>query len=348
MTLEQQNSTGYEIYPDARPHTDEFLTLDYSADMFHMHQAEAPQDNPDWTETVYLGFCIPEERISGQIYSWLHPFQRQASGGVFIYQGFNPIWLQAEHYDYRMVLPYPETDLDDIDFGNGLTLQVREPLQQIDVQYRSTDGSVTLDLRYDAIMPAAGRLDGKHLAQTMRTTGTLRLRDKTYEVNSFFTRDRSWNQVRSEKPQPIPPLTWGAATFGEDLSFHFVGFDAYHRAPEWADDFDSGSLPDSLRWGWVWTEGELRGLNRMEKRTIRGADGIAPDRAEVELTDTRGTVYSLTGRSIAHIVHPAFPNLLVEWALMEYDLDGRTGYGDYQDCMFTDHVRRHAVRPPRL
>jgi hypothetical protein len=335
----------YSIYPDARPSEESFATLTAAADALHLNDPAAPSEDHDWTETVYLGFAIPEKYINGQIYSWLHPRSRSATGGVFVYQGINPYCLQADHYDWRMHLPFPNGDLDDVDFGNGLRMQTRKPLEMIDVQYASEDGAVEFDLTYTAVMPAVGRLDHKHLAQTMRVRGTLKLHGETHEVDSHFTRDRSWNQVRPETPQDIPPITWGAATFADDLSFHFVGFDDHDLQPEWADAYPRESMPDPLRWGWAWIGGEVRALSRMRKLTRRGDDGTSPVAATIELTDDRGDVHLLEGRTTALVAQPTFQNLLVQWALMEYTYDGQVGYGDYQDCQYHSFVRRFARRP---
>jgi hypothetical protein len=338
----QSGVRPYAVYPDARPDAEDFVELGSEADRLHFDSPDAPVGDPAWTETVYLGFAIPEKQINGQIYSWMHPTQRTASGGVFIWRGMTPTWLGAEHYDYRMVQEFPTSDLDDIDFGNGLTMQFTHPLEEIDVQYASPDGKVNLTLNYRAIMPAAGRLDNKHLAQTMKVTGDLVMHGERHDIDSYFTRDRSWNQTRPEAPHAIPPLSWGAATFGDDLSFHFVGWDHHELNPEWAADYPAESMPDTLRWGWVWRDGQLRALRSMRKITRRGSDGISPIGAEIEVTDSTGETYRMIGRTTALLPHPAFPNLLVQWALMEYEIDGRSGYGDYQDCMYHDYVRRYA------
>lgn len=295
-----------------------------------LHSSE--EEDYTLTETSYLGFNIPEAGINAEIYHWFHPVLGTASGGLLIWQGNKHQVAEADFIDYRNFMPYPTSDIADYIYPTGLRVQVIEPLSSLRITFGSADGTTTLDLVTEAIMPA-GRTDGKHFAQAMRNRGLLVLNGTHYEIDSYFTRDRSYGSPRPESAHFVSPLTWGAAVFDDDLAPHFVGHDT------------AANELDNLKWRCVWDGRDIIVLTRMRKTTVRRPDGVTPHAAEVELEDSAGRVFTLCGNGIASMPLSFWPNMVTTLVLMRYELsDGRVGFGDYQDIVFTDFLRS-ARRP---
>jgi hypothetical protein len=286
-----------------------------------------PSYDPTLSETSYLGFNIPEMGINCEIYHWFHPSLRVMSGGIMIWRGNHTFAPQADYFDYRNYLPYPENDIADITYPTGVRVQVVTPLQELHVDFTSPDATTWLDLTCRAIMPPARRADGTHFAQAVRCTGELVLAGEAHRIDGHFTRDRSWSSPRPEDPHPIQPMTWGAAVFGDDLALHFVGPDS--------NDLDE----TAMRWGYAWRNSEIHELTRMRKVTRRGPDGITPIGVAIDLEDATGYIYHLVGESRAVLPVPFWPNMLTLISQMHYRLDGRSGYGDYQDIHYGHSLR---------
>lgn len=285
------------------------------------------------SETSYFGFNIPEQAINCEVYYWLHPVLGVASGGVMLWRGHKDYSPAAEHLNYQNFLPFPDGDLADVTYANGVRIEVLDPAKVVKVSYRSDDGRVAFEFTSSAIMPAAVRLDGLHFAQAMRTQGHLELDGESFDIDGHFTRDRSWSSPRSEISRQIPPLTWGAAVFGDDLAFHFVAHDQ--------SAFD-GEPP---HWGYVYKDGALREITRLQKVTKRASDGIVPVGVDVVIGDSAGDRYTINGVSQARLPVSIWPNMVTHFVQMRYSLDGRVGYGDFQDIQFANFF--HSSRQPK-
>ena len=300
-------------------------------------------DDASSSETSYFGFNIPDQHINAEIYHWFHPVSRLCSGGLWIWQGVKPLMLQAEYFNYQVFTPMPEMDLDDWVSPIGIQQTVLEPGQHIQVEFWDKQQNTGFKIDQTAVMPAAVRADNKHLSQALKVGGELTLRGKSYAIDSYFTRDRSWQQLRPETVHPIPPLTWGAAVFDDNLAFHFSGFDDPELGPDWRDAYPPQHIGQALRWGYVYRDGQTLPLVKMHKLTQRDVDGVSPLSATIELQDSSGQSYALSAELQARIPGPAWFNMQVIFCQMKYTLpDGRVGYGDFQDCQFPHYVRQFA------
>jgi hypothetical protein len=292
------------------------------------------------TETSYFGFNLPERRINGEIYVWFHPRLRVASAGVFCWQGMKPTALAAEYYDYRLYLPYPERQIDDYSLANGLRFRVEEPLARVELAYDDPERHTHLRLVSRAVMPPAVIPGGGHFVQAVRTEGELVLDGQAHPIDGWFTRDRSWGAPREERPYPVPPLGWLVGVFGDDFAFHVRAFDDPALGPEWAGHYAFPQAGQNLRFGYVWREGRLVALARAAKRTVRAADGLAPVAFELELEDVEGVRHPIRGEVTARLPWNTWSNVLVYMCQTRWRSGEREGYGDAQDMLFPDYVRR--------
>ncbi|MFJ9390510.1 hypothetical protein ACIRON_16920 [Nocardioides sp. NPDC101246] len=324
----QMTSQRDALYP-----TEEGFVQPFPADEL-LHNDVPPDADFTLSETSYFGFNIPEAGIDCEIYAWFHPTLRVVSGGLMIFQGYKTVAGQADFLDYRNTMPYPDGDIDDVHYPTGVRIRVVEPLEHIEIQFESPDGQTKLDVTCRAIMPAAGRTDGRHFVQAMKCNGELLLRGERHVIDSYFTRDRSYLLPRAEVEHPVEPFSWAAGVFGDDLAFHVVGGDSEEMSPK------------AAHWGYIWRDGELRGLSQMRKKTLREADGIWPTSVEIDLVDSRGDTYEIRGTGRSLLPFPFWPNMITNLMFTRWELNGRVGHGDYQDIHF-GHTLREIPSPVR-
>lgn len=299
---------------------DSGLRLASPADEF-LHGVGAQTDFTA-VETSYLGFSVPGAAINVEVFHLFRPVLGVVAGGVLIFRGESADPLHAAYVDYRAHLPHPDPAARTLRFATGLEIEVVAPLSHLELRFRAPDGSASFDVSVRGVMPAIGPVGRGHFCQAVRTSGTLTLGAERHEVDGWFTRDRSWSELRGEEPHPIPPIGWGAAVFNDDLAFHFVGF-------------DSAELSEQAgQWGYVWAAGEARSVTRLRPRTERGSDGMAPSSVEIELLDSSGEYHVLTGISQARLPFSVWPNMVTEFTQMRWQYADVTGYGDFQDVQF--------------
>jgi hypothetical protein len=293
------------------------------------------------TETSYFGFNIPKEAINGEIYLWFHPVLSVMSASVYIWRGLKSSTLACEYINHYHYLPMPGSNIDDYEIeALGLQIKVLEPLKVIEVTFNDPVRNVSFNLRSEAIMPAVQRPGGFHFTQAMRTRGELRLHGQTFNIDGFFSRDRSWGQERRETARPIAVTTWMAGVVDDNFAFHCSGTDSADTNPEWAKDY---SIPEgrNLIWGYVWRDGEVFSVKTMKKRTTREIDGISPRLFELEIAEANGKTHALRGEVVARMPWQTWQNMNVFFSQVRWSTERGIGYGDAQDIQMNDFVRRY-------
>jgi hypothetical protein len=315
---------------------------DLRHEMDFLHKAEEGASHST-SETYWLQFSIPEAKINGEIYIWVHSALNMTSGGVWIWQGIKRHQLLAESFDFQAFMPYPTVDGHSVSIPKiGLTLNIIQPLQSMSVEYQSVDHSTTLQLTATGLMDPIMRADNMHFEQPMRVVGTLKLGGKTYAVDCFGFRDRSWGQHRPESPMKYPPIGWSATVLGDgQTAFNFVATDDPTRNPEWSGVYEVSSQ-DTLKNGWIFRNGSLRRLRKISKRTERApSEWMRPINVECTLEDETGERHELRATCEACLPFSMWPSLLANFAQMRWVLDdGLVGYGDLQDFFWTDYAKR--------
>lgn len=312
-----------------------------------VHRAmNATVDSPALVETQFVGFNVPEAGIHCLNYLWLHPNMRLMSGGVWCWQGFKTQQLEAEIFDMRDFLPdTPITDdggdIDSITLPNGYTHEVITPLEEVRMTYDDPARGNGFDVTMKAIMPPAMLPSGKHFDQAMKTSGWVSLRGQRHDIDGYTIRDRSWAEARTEDPVGMSAIHWLAMTFGDDFAIHITGLED-PRTASWRDRFTADeSMPAAFNRGWVWRDGELRTLAQATIRTTWSVDG-GQRTHEVELVDSDGREFSVTGQLLALCPWNTWSNVHMSIGLGRWECEGRVGHGDSQAAMWTDFVR--AVR----
>ncbi len=319
--------------------TASFATVLPEDDFLH----PAPEGAPaSLTETSYFGFNIPERNLNGEVYAWFHPALRVVSAGVFVWSGFKRTTLAADYFDFRTYLPWPDGDLGDCTLANGLRIRTERPLERWTCDWRDAARNTELRLQSSALMPPAAPAHGGHLVQAVQTSGELVLRGERIPIDGTFTRDRSWGAPRPEDPFPIPPIGWMAGVFGSDLAFHVSGFDDPALGPAWAGQYAIPRPGQTLRFGYVFRDGQTFPVTRMSRITVRAADGVEPRSVRLEIDDAGGRTHEITGQITSCLPWHTWPNVLTYFCQTRWLWDDRFGYGDVQDMNFGDHVRTYS------
>jgi hypothetical protein len=292
------------------------------------------------TETYYFGFDVAAAAIHGFIYVWLHPNLHVLTGGVLISRGFQSTALAADYFNMHTYLdPREHIDLASgaITLPGGLRLTPVRPMQEWHLTLDDPGAATRFDLRFLAAMPPAIRADQKHLDQNMHVSGTLCLRGVTHVVDCYAIRDRSWQNLRSEAPVPVPPYDWISLTIGNRVALNLSLFD--DLAVLGNPDGKLSVPPRLLQDGWVWRDGALSRIVEATKRTQRSADLLRPLRHEIRAVDESGRVYAISGESIGGCSYNGWSNMLWHECLTRFICNGEPALGEVQEVQWHECVR---------
>ncbi|MFA5633109.1 MAG: hypothetical protein WC997_16495 [Porticoccaceae bacterium] len=308
----------------------------------YYHGSGGPEDS--LTETWYWNFHVAEAAINCFAYCWVHPNLKIVTGGVMIFQGIKSQHLECELFDmlnYNAMAPIVG-DGSDIRFPNGMRVETISPLQHLRFTFSDPGRDTAFDVDLKAIDVPIMRANNKHFEQVMHATGELTLRGKRYTVDCYPVRDRSWGEPRPEVHVPSPPYTWVTGTFGKDFAFNVGSHDDPIHKPDWLDIMDTPER--SFKDGWVLVDGEQRRVVSASKITRREFPLCRPVTHEYEFEDSAGDTYKITGRIIAQTKWSGWSNAVCHIGLVEWDWDGRKGYGESQEVQWNDYVWKSQMR----
>lgn len=295
------------------------------------------------TETQYFGFNVPEAGVHGLAYMWHHVNLNVITGGIMAWQGVKPMAIAAELFDVRGFMSDKAiaNDLHDFRLDNGYGVRIVEPNKRFHMTYADEARNNLVDLHFDAVTPIAMFGDGKHFEQGLRVRGELTLRGKSYKVDGYNVRDRSWGKLRPEQIMPAPPVSWMTGWFGDDLIFNCNLMDHAGSSPYCTGAF---ALPveKALNGGWMWRDGALLRVVKAHKTIRRDPISFAPLEITLHLTTEDGRDMTATGRMVASCPWAVWPNVMAHISLIRWEVDGRVGHGDCQDVLWNDFV--HAAR----
>ena len=302
------------------------------------------------TETWAYMWYIPQERISAMIHIWVHPNLNVVTAGIGVWRGHKPSMISSELMDVPTFMS--ASDLGngmDMKFPHGLRVEILEPFRKIRIRYEDRLRGNALDLMVTDFSPPVMRGSGTHFDQATHNRGTLTLRGRSYAVDGYGMRDRSWGQLRSEALMPTPPFTWMTGTFPEKkIAWNVSAFDDPARNPVWAGLFDV--KPEHLvHDAWLWRDGELCRLQDVSKITRHDPVTLRPASHEIDFRDQQGRAYHIEGTVLASVPWTSWPNMACYVCLTEWRLDGMIGYGDTQECQWNDFawaLRQDQDPPP--
>ena len=135
-------------------------------------------------------------------------------------------------------------------------------------------------------------------------------------------------------------MGWLTGIFGDDFAFHLCAWDDPDLVPE-RTGYAVPQQGEHVRFGYVMRDGAVFEIVSATKRTVL-EDGIAPTGYAITIVDSGGGTHEMTGEVQARMPWNTWPNLLVYLCMTKWTCNGRTGYGDTQEIMHNDYVRRFA------
>jgi hypothetical protein len=299
-------------------------------------------ENPHHTvaETYWYSFFDEASQLHGGIYLWAHPNLRTASAGVWLFRGFKPHRMDAEHFHYEHHLPWPEEDGRHVRVPSlGLEIEVVEPLQRHTVRYEDAGTDTMLRLDLTGVMPPVIRGNNAHFEQPMRVRGDARVDGGTHRIDCVAMRDRSWGEPRPERAISHPPIGFavGASDDGS-IAFTFNGTDDPATA-DWAALYHVPPA-NQLKDGWIWRGGELRKVTSMSRRCVRDPQTLRPLSVAVSLIDDAAQEHRLQATFLGCLPFSPWSMIQTHWCPVMWRLDdGREFRGELQDAFWSSYVR---------
>ncbi len=281
----------------------------FAASDDELHPPTDP-DDPDWTETCWFTFTVPERRLSGQLYPFLKPTLGVASAAAYLWDDTGDQTWNCLYARQFWHLPLPDQPLSDLQLGNGACYRVLEAGRRYAIGYDDPDGEdVHVDLTFTGITEPH-RLADSHVDQPGRYQGEIVLFGERIAVDAYGFRDRSWGH-RTQHGAGIhgtssPRGGYSYATASDGEGFHAITMDF--------GDGDAIVIHGHLLAGGRWAA-LVSGQRDVLERD--GATG-APTRVRLVATDEQGRSLEAEGRTRNRIGILLNPNLwtwncLTEW-----------------------------------
>nr|WP_087573239.1 hypothetical protein [Sphingomonas sp. CDS-1] len=293
------------------------------------------------TETWWFTVSDAASGLTANFYIAMKPNLGICSAGSWMFRGHRHEQMLADHLNFQVVLPEPLFDGDRIAVPQvGLEYRIVKPFEEIHVRYDPPGFDVSADLVVTHLFDPVIRANERHFEQATWTKGTIRIGDESFAVDGPSFRDRSWGEARREDALVHPPIAWLYGVTGNGTgAFNLSGIDDPAQAV-WAGGYDMAGRR-SLFDGWIMTEGELRRVVSMSKRTVRDPRHQRPLFVEVDFEDEKGIAHRLRGaQPTSYNIH-FWPNHNSFHALTEWELDGVPGIGGCQDYIWPEFAKRY-------
>lgn len=273
------------------------------------------------TETCWFSFHHPERALGGWLYVMARPNVGSVAGGCWI-------WDASAHLPWE--IPYssnltcqrlpPDTDLRDANFTTGVSVRMVEPLQRYALGYE--DGErLQLALTFDAVMaPAALTTQASgfgslgHFDQFGRIHGEIVLHGERIPIDCLSMRDRSWGPRPEHRPRRTSYVT-GICDAGH-------GFLALSN-PD--------APGDPIAHGFLLRDGNVQPWANGHRHVVACSRHGWTQEIHITATDVTGRVLRAHGRPASRVVINRHSFIDVN-SLVRWDIDGREGWGEDQDC----------------
>lgn len=303
----------------------------------HRHE---PGPTPDWTETTWWSFNVPDRHLAGWLYAQVRPNLGICSGGAFVYDpsAFAP-WA-LPYYAWANFDRLPENwDFDEVNFRNGVRVKMLDPGMRYELGYRFRDHEDFIaDLQFDGLTPPVPHVQGappftgsSHYDQHGRITGRIIVRGESIDVDCISVRDRSWGR----RPELLGRHGRLSYAFGANGSREaFLAF----CAPPASDHL---SEVETLTSGYLLRDGLLRRLTKCRRVTKRNAETGGVSTIELVGEDADGRPFEARGSARSAMALSGGAHVTIN-TLLEWQMAGGTGWGEDQDvwpfASFSDRV----------
>jgi hypothetical protein len=272
----------------------------------------APPDADEfWQESWFLSWYDPARKAAGFHHFGLQRVRQRADLWSWIAVDGAVV---GKYQNLR--LPLPADDLSDLTLG-PLHVLTKTPLRSYAVSAVYDNGNRS-DVVYESFTdPFAFSLGsddiGKDHYESMgRVTGTVTVAGADTDVAGWAYQDHSWG-----------PRHWGLllthrwlwATFGPDLFCSAFTF----TTPKGRLDF-----------GYVYDDGEFRGITRLDTGARLADDGHSPAGCDARLWTADGRGYHITGECQVTSVSTHDEGVLLTDGMTVFECGGRLGTGIFE------------------
>lgn len=310
---------------------------------FHIPEAI----NHSWAETGYFNIYVPEANL----FCWFYYVHRAGLGLTTSYleiidtwsdsindpvysdiSHFNPLPKDATRFTLPSGMSFEALSLSEYKLGYNaggveVDLHAKAIMPLFDIHDPEMDPMAAADAQQAAANSGFGTAYASHFDMSVRITGNLKIKGRSFAVDCVSTMDHSWGERREDNYQP---MMWANAHFGEDYVLHCI-FHFDKTAPI--------GQQHEFKHGYALIDGKVRGVTGGSVRTVR--NGIWPTYAEINLTDIDGREHVVRGPMVNHHPWTMYGNAASGLAMAQWWTPGREepGYGTYFDTWPTNRVR---------
>ena len=296
-------------------------------------------DDPDWNESGWFSFMVPERHMSGMVYCYHRPNMGYSTGGFAAWDPTGDSYDGCVWYDLEQISPLlPATEMFDFSLPSGLTVACVQPLHEYRLQYKDDGCEVDFTWRrvcepFSPPLPASqGQWGRHHYDQIGRMTGRLAVDGETIDVDGWSMRDHSWGPRRVAKDQR-GRFVWAVASEN----------DAFLVWASAAQPFDTDpvvGVPERIMAGWYLRDGVVGNIVEGESFVHdRRADG-APLADRLRATDDLGRELVAEGHATNMMIWPCYPTVYAWFTHFEWSFDGLRASGEEQEWVPINQRRR--------
>jgi hypothetical protein len=331
-------------------------------------------DDPFETETNWWSLNIPERRIGAWVHAAYHPNTQSVTTRLFVWddQGADPARLAYYSNTGEVPMP-PNPDLRDITFPSGYSLKMLKPAMDYQVTFSDPARNFSIAFEHRSVHPPhrftpgeAPALHNPHFDQLGHITGELKLHGEKIAIDCYSVRDRTWGprggrHSQSQKPEYAEQRLYKVTHPGGPkwreierqrgrgrLQYIFghagarTGFLSFVR-PQ--DGDARGWSP--LNMGWLLKDGRFVRLDKTQSRMRNYRDPKTgwSGHMDVYAVDLEGRTMEAEGFAVSHMCERGAGSN----ALMRWEFEGQTGWGEDQDGWQVDHFAQmlEALRATR-
>lgn len=291
-------------------------------------------DDHYWAETNYFGFYVPEAAIHVNVYVLTRQNAGVVLSSITITDGFSNAPHQVKYSNNQVHLPFPKTNLDNYELGNGLAIKCTKAVMDYDIKF-DDQSRVAFDVQFKGLMepydihdpkmdPLAAAADDKvsqtayagHWDQSGRVTGKFTLDGTTYDIDCVSSMDHSWGERQENQ---FKNFCWLNANFDNDVSIHCI----------WALNPDDINDYCAIVHGYVREGDQVYGLTKGSGKLHR--NGLLHQHMALQVEDIRGKVHDFAGTAFTSNPWQPWPFIYATQSLLRWELDGVVGWGEVQD-----------------
>jgi len=296
-------------------------------------------EDPDWNESGWFSFMVPERRLSGMVYCYHRPNVAYSSGGFAAWDPSGDRYDNCLWYDLEQIMPLaPEAEMFDCSLPNGLSVACVQPLHEYRLQYKDDGCEVDFTWRRSGepharpLPKSQGQWGSSHYDQIGRMTGRLSLDGETIDVDGWSMRDHSWGPRRVAKDQR-GRFFWAIASPDDAFCLWATATQPFDRDPV-------VGLPERVVAGWYLRDGVMGTIVEGESFIHERRGDGAPLADRVRATDDLGRELVAEGRAANMMIWPCYPTIYSFFTHFEWDLGGLHASGEEQEWIPMNQRRR--------